>query len=159
MARATEWEKPIIEGWVQAATIHPDPEWAEELLAYFPERSELLDSLAPERRKDYLLTELKNHPINAMKTLCHYQQPWGAEITRSAALHLRDMYQANDRAFYSGTQRSFYISMAMCMDPFAVADLPGKFTGKADSGSEWARILVRMQDLLDHRKKMMEEFH
>jgi hypothetical protein len=87
--RLDEWGPVVTAGWVRAALLQRDPEWASALLAQHPYR-ELLTVLPPERRAPHAVRLVRDASFYELPgLLADLPGPWSGELAEAVLTRIR----------------------------------------------------------------------
>lgn len=161
LAKRSEWEIVLLEGWMLAARRHRDADWAEALLESAPrsagefDRDELLEVLPPERREALVLRALAASPEpllggqTAFALLQRCTHPWSEPFSAAVLSALR--------AHVARPPSVLRLPLRACLAGFGLSVAPGLELPSASDGP-WAEPLHQMAVLLELRGDMLRDF-
>ena len=150
----------ILESWNAATSLSHDSEWAKTLQPFFITKANFLNYISKSELEPYLLQQFKINYKIAMQFLRFYGEPWTEELTKTALSYLQELTPTGLVQSTSFMLPRYSLNyMARHMEPYSAIELFTKYSKKADPDSEWARRIETTLQLLDFRKRMMEEFN
>jgi hypothetical protein len=158
--QASDLKDLILESWNAATSLSQDSEWAKTLQPFFITKTNFLNYISKSELEPYLLQQFKINYKVALQLLRFYGEPWTEELTKTALYHLQELAPkglAQSTSFMLPIYSLNY--MARHMEPYSAIELFTKYAKKADPASEWGRRIETSLQLLDFRKRMMEEFN
>jgi Family of unknown function (DUF5691) len=166
-AEGNDWETELLSGWVQAAGLHRDINWAETLLPAFAEAKygsqldSLMGVLPPEKCEAVALKTMAeakkpdfNDPIQFM-LLQECQHAWSAGFTRRILEYMRAAC-ASEKQSFGWQLRELTRGFACRMDPALAKEAEARWPTDSAAWEHSAETINQMLTLLQFRRAMLE---
>ena len=160
IARETELKTLLVDSWTTATLFNRDAEWAKAIQLISPWKKNLILVMSQSEQRSFILQQFRIDYKVGMQILTLFKEPWGKELTQIALPHIREFIPATPNRTNSFVIERYHLSnMVHHMEPCTAIELFTKYAKNADPTSEWARRIEAALQLLDFRKRIMEEFN
>jgi hypothetical protein len=160
IALSSELKTVLIDCWTTAAIFNQDAEWAKAIQLISPWKKNLIQFMPESEQRAFIFQQLKTDHKVGIQMLTLFKGPWGKDITQIALAHLQEFIPTTPNRTNSFVIERYHLAnMTHYMEPFTAIDIFTKFASKADPTSEWSKRIDTSLQLLDFRKRMMEEFN
>jgi len=164
-AKRSEWKNSLLDGWLRAALLCHDVEWADALLreTFGREGTPSLFRVLPQARQEAFIIELLRtglsldifEPTYSCLEACSRQ--WGEALSRAVIRSLAHRSSA-DALKYDHTWSRFINTVGCCLDPTLIPEAVAQLTKATGPPSERAPELERFLDFIQFRHEMLKEF-
>jgi hypothetical protein len=167
MARRTEWERPLLEGWADAASRHRNIRWGEAILdvrtAPDAVMLGLVQALPAERREALVFRLLESrdgrlrgdHPALLVLDECSHQ--WSADLTRAVLRGVRGRILEAAGYYPDWQLRNVLKAYALYVPPSLLQEAESGWPVDAKEWPAWETAINDFLRVLQFRHDMLEE--